>query len=260
MKTFKQFINEQQRLPFDMYEHGHDRVIPFDMYEHGHDRHDRYELHEGLISKWASESGSPIDETHPELQKHHSENFNRDDNDAIGHYVMGGLYAQQSTGSGSLNRHLLKTHTDNQPSPSSSTIPGESGRSDVHFDLNKLDTALNINKLKEPLTTYTGLKHNPTPQSSDGVTHLPVYTSSSPNRHVALKYAPAINGIRHIIKIDHGIGHTGAYIGNNPAITPFHDDEFIIPRHSHIKINPVPEEHENAYGDKFHIWHAKRLT
>jgi hypothetical protein len=268
MKTFKQFRERvipvsmidhgyERQIPFDICEHGDERQIPFDICEHGDDRH---LMVEGLISKWANTSGSPIDETHPDLQKQHHDNFTHDDKDSIGRYVMGGLYAHQGTGSAPLNKHLIKSHEDNHESPSSFTIRGEHGRSDVHYDLDKLDEATNRNKLKEPLTTYSGFKHNPSPKTSDGVTYFPAYTSSSPNKHIALKYAHPVDGIRHIMKIDHGVGHTGAYIGNNQNITPFYDDEFIMPRNTHLKINPVPEEHENSHGEKFHVWSAKRLT
>jgi hypothetical protein len=32
-----------------------------------------------------------------------------------------------------------------------------------------------------------------------------------------------------------------------------------MPRQQNLKIDQIPEEHENKHGDKFHIWNAKRL-
>jgi hypothetical protein len=251
MKTFKEFVDSVA-----MIDHGYHRIVPSMLIDHGFDRNI---ISEGKISDWVQGTGHPSEEIHPELRKSHIDNLSKEECDCIGHYIYGGLYAGHETGSKALNMHLLSEHNIGNPKPASFTIPETSETSEVKYNLPKLDSALSKNKLDRDLTTYSGLGFNPKPKTSDGVTHFPAYISSSPNRAVATKYSKPIDSIRHILKIEHKSGQRGAYIGNDRKITDFHDDEFIMSRHQNLKIDQIPEEHENKHGDKFHIWNAKRL-
>jgi len=177
---------------------------------------------------------------------------------AIHAYINGSLGEEDiSTGSEIVNKHLIKSHID-KTEPNKFFSFGESG---LDLNLNDLDEALKLNKLNAPLTTYSGIGFNPKKLMTEkGLLHLPAYTSSTTNKAVALRYTvPDSDGV-HVLQITHHKGATGFYVGDNEDYSPFMQKEHIMPRGITLKINPVPEIHEDDEGNKLNVWKAKRLA
>ena len=202
---------------------------------------------------------SPL-ESNLELAKEHKKSRTLEDRNALGNYISKGLNFGHDTGSSELNKHLINQYKENKPKPTNFTYVPKGHcymENSETMDLHHLDNAIRKNKLKAPLTTYSGIGFDPAEHNTDNIMHFPAYTSGSLNRAVSTKYTKPNN--RHILQIDHKIGHTGAYIGNDSDISPFNDDEFIMPRNIKVKIHHTPEEHEDTDGTKFKIWKATRI-
>lgn len=176
---------------------------------------------------------------------------------AIHAYINGSLGDEDfSTGSEMVNRHLLEAHQYKVEPRRLFSFP----QSGLHLNLDHLDAALRTNRLNGPLVTYSGLGFNPGRLLSDsGLLHLPAYTSSSTNKIVALRYTTPDSQGLHILRIHHTRGSTGFYVGDNQDYSDFAQKEHIMPRGVTIKVNPVPDIHQDPTGTKLHVWNARRL-
>ena len=283
MKTFKNFVENEKKSIVAHAWHGENRKLETIYAWHGDDR-SLSELNEGYMQDWSSEtepSGKHefdpkyfykqngykqtkkyvSSEINPELVDEHMKNINQQDHNVIGNYISRGKNFGHESGSKELNKNLIELNKQGKRQPSSFTYKphtDDSYEQDPHIiNLDHLDSALDKNKLTKKLTTYTGVGFDPVDLRNEHMIHLPSYTSGSLNRAVATKYTNPED--RHILQIEHDVGHTGMYVGNNKKITPFKDNEFIMPRGINIELHHTPEEHEDTDGTKFKIWKATRI-
>lgn len=253
---------DKEKPPVIIVSHGHNRKIPAIIISHGHNR--KLPTVKESIEDWEHDNKNETNDDdilkNIRLLRKHKANRTSDDETALKSYVSAGLDAGHETGSRALNYHLLEMHNANKPKPSSFELKNEDGGK-IHYNLTHLDAALNRNKLTEPLTTYSGIGFDPSKLGShSGVVHMPSYTSSSLDKKTATKYAATVGDTKHVIQIEHDVGHPGAYIGNDKTVTPFRDNEYIMPRGSNLSIHPIPEEHRSEHdGEHFKIWKARRL-
>lgn len=190
---------------------------------------------------------------YPDLVQEHIRNLNQHHTDAIRAYIHGGLDVGHDTGSIVVNTNLIGAYNRNVPIQKVHNF----GKHVLHID--HLDDALQQNKLKHSLTTYSGIGFDPVDVMKNGMLHLPAYTSSSTNKSVALEYAHAINNRYHILQIHHPTGSTGVYLGDNHDYTPFNQKEHIMPRGVTLSIDSTPDVYTDSEGKKIHVWKAKRL-
>lgn len=157
-----------------------------------------------------------------------------------------------------LNKMLYAAHKNNTQHPMSFEI---SGRHNFTHDLHGIDAAVSRNKLKYELTTYSGISWHPHDKmDADNIVHLPAYTSTSTNKTIAHNFAKMHKTHRdvpvHVLKIRHPEGSSGMFTHNDTTISHFElEDEYIMPRKSTIRVNPVPEVHGNL-----HVWHSERIN
>lgn len=265
MKTFKQFSHEQRGRLLDIPPiHMAHTIVPTVHSLHGMNR-DKYEeycktlpVNEGSIEDWFSKTGTVVHSFDRDLLKEHKANYTPEDVQNIAKYTFGGLHHDDHSGSRRLTEHLLNAHKLKHPHPREFTIHGDPK---IHYDLDSMDKTMKRNTLKKPLVTYSGIGFNPQLKKGD-VFYTPAYMSSSLNRQVATNYAN-LNHTggehRHIFVIHHEPGHQGAYIANDPDLTPFDHDEFITPRSRNFKLMDNPIQHESHDGKKYKLWNVKPL-
>lgn len=161
-----------------------------------------------------------------------------------------------------INNFLFGAKNDNLQVPSELPV---SGYHNFSHDIQGLDSAIHRNRLKHDLVTYSGIDWNPAEKIQGGLLHLPAYTSTTLDKHIAYKFATGHveksktpTKDMHIIRMINPVGSTGFYTHNDPVITQFDEEhEYVIPRGITVKINPFPKI--VSVGDKkLHIWDAHR--
>jgi len=202
-----------------------------------------------------------------ELSDEHINKLTHKDRNAVDAYVNGGHHNDQhsdeeeTSGSHDVNKHLIDSHNKGVAPQKNFHFKRDSiGIPDKHLHIDHLDDALAKNKLKAPLSTYSGVSFDPSKMiDKQNTLHMPAYTSSSTNRAVAVKYAVKTPTGRHILHIEHPKGSTGLYIGDDDTFGGFGDKEHISPRNMQLHINPIPEIHTHG-THTIHVWHAKRVA
>ena len=113
---------------------------------------------------------------------------------------------------------------------------------DVIRDIGHLDTAMNVTKLHEPLTVYSGtdpahaeiLRNN-------SIVHHPSFLSSSLSISKARGFADqGDDGKGDVVAIHLPKGFSGVYTGDMSSIPS--EKEFILPRHTNLIIDPHKKE------------------
>lgn len=113
------------------------------------------------------------------------------------------------------------------------------------------------------MAVYSGVKFHPDRLASQTPTreiHLPAYTSTSIKPSVTEEFATNQreddnSGVKHIIKFHLDEGQKGFYIGDHSKLS--HENEFILPRHTRIKLGETPDTRFSAKdGTPIHIWDA----
>lgn len=116
------------------------------------------------------------------------------------------------------------------------------------------------------LSVYSGLKYDPEPEikrakrMTNGVIHLPAYTSTSLDKGVAEQYAiPSGYGRSKTLHIFHfhlDPEDNGVFLGRRHSVHPS-ESELLLPRNTKIHIDG--EEEHDANPLKLKIWHVKAL-
>lgn len=121
-----------------------------------------------------------------------------------------------------------------------------------------LDTAMNVTKLHEPLTVYSGtdpahanlLRNNP-------IVHHPSFLSSSLSMSKARGFADqGSDGQGDVVAIHLPKGFSGVYTGDMSSIPS--EKEFILPRHTNLIIDPHKKDvvYSMDGNRKFIVHHA----
>lgn len=202
------------------------------------------------ISKWYKENDNTRDAMHSLWEQHHTD----DDKTAVYKYTAA---------STPLNRSLHAHGEEGKQHPLE--FPIKTNRSNFTHDIRALDAAVNRNKLKHGLTTYSGISWNPSEKlknSPDNIVNHPAYISSTHEKKVAVHFAEtnakSDDADLHILKIYHPPGSTGMDLKEDPAFSYYtHEREFVVPRDSKLKLNPVPKTYTKN-GRNVHVWEARR--
>lgn len=200
-----------------------------------------------------------MQETHPRLARTHISTLDDKDKQTLYHYVNHGLEINPPMRSGSshVNATLMNRA---EYSPYVEYPDG------YRFNIIHMDSVLHKTGVpQDKFSTYSGIRFDPS-KVKDEKNHInfPCYMSSSTRRATAARYSLAgfPDSIdHHILHIHHHKDQRGIYIGHNPEITKFKDDEFILPRLSLLKLNPTPDTYASTYKGmtrNFHVWHANR--
>ena len=200
---------------------------------------------------------SDIDKTNPTHQTHEqlSEHYKLDDYNQI-HAVK-----NYTGGSSVLNNHLFDTKGDHDK------INHDNMRG-YGFDIQQLDRALDQRAAPKEFFVYSGIPFNPNEvKNTDGLIHLPAYTSTSLKfskatgfaRHFSDHDDPEHTSHHHVLKIHipEGSKH-GGYIDQHSNYKD-NEHEFLMKRNSVIKVDRVPETHIASNGinhTKVHVWNA----
>lgn len=202
-----------------------------------------------------------------EMSDNHASNLNTTDKLNIHSYITGGADFKDAkdpnhtSGSSNINKKLIESHNTGGSLNKNFDFNSHSEYGKKKVNIDQLDSAISKNKLEKHLVTYSGIGFNPRDiMDSRKKIHLPAYTSSSVNSRIAHMYARKTpNNEKHILRITHPVGSTGMFVGHNPALTPYSDNEHISPRKMTISVNPTPVVHiDDNTGCKLHIWHATR--
>ncbi len=153
------------------------------------------------------------------------------------------------------------------------------GGADSTINVPTLDKLIQKHKTQTPMTVYTGAHFDPS-QHRDKILHLPSYTSTSVNPHVAkdfgipFKHINPDTGnkhfIRHILRIEVPKGHP--HLFTDPASEYHGQGEVILPRNTRVHIDQEPthiihgkfESHfdgdsSDSDNTTHYIWNAKIL-
>ena len=292
MKTFKEFksnINfNKHDYPAVIIDHGtgnQDKTKedkPFNKHDYpsviiDHGEHAKKDLSEGLISgiknlfkpkkniknsSWFDKDENEhlttpskdknIDDTHYFLNNR-KKPLSYDEKDAVSRYTLS---------SWKINQHFLDQHK-NKELYKKIAVPTKytHGVVEPSFDSEHMDSALN-HPIGHELHTYSGVGFDVNKTAnSDGILHLPAYTSTSIDKNVAKKFAHKGHRENHLSKrnIIHfhlQENNKGKYLGTDSNIHS--EKEFTLPRNTTIKIHNLnnPEEHTSISGEKYHVYHA----
>lgn len=96
--------------------------------------------------------------------------------------------------------------------------------------VDKLDSAINSNKIKKDMVVYSGVKFNPNDiKDENGMIRSPAYISATHNKSLALDYVPTQRR-SHLLAIHLKAGHPAAHI-SKVSVWP-HEGETLIGRNS----------------------------
>lgn len=258
-KTFLQFLEEQSEASLNL-----DADFPSIIFENCN----YSQLDEGhLAYDWSFHSPdvSTSEREHLAIRDQHVKTLLEHPNmqEAVLKYVHAGKLCNHETGSSELSKFLHQCHKENKPVPEHFTFKSNSEHNDIPFHIPSMDAAVKSHTLPYDLKTYSGVGFDPSEHmSGTRVVKYPAYMSSSPSRSVVSKYAKNVNGVHHIVEIQHRKGQHGLYIGNHPDVTIYKQNEFITPRNIHLKFGQDHEHetHHDDQGNEYKIWKATRLS
>ncbi len=131
--------------------------------------------------------------------------------------------------------------------------------------IEKMDGVLNRHKTDRDMDLYTGIRGKPK-TDENGHAHLPGYTSTTLDQHVAADFAMAKSNTNtiHILHIKLPAGSHAAslhHVGRRSNDKDDHheydnENEILMARGHTIKINPKPTIYKDMDDIKHHIWHA----
>lgn len=202
---------------------------------------------------------SMLIDTHPMLAKSHLSNLLDHDIKRVYDYVHVGLEHNPSMRSGSafINDSLYDARHHGISPPKAILHPNG-----VIFDIHHFDSILRKNRNPyDEFSTYSGIAYDPsTKTDSTNVLNSPHYLSSSTRRATAARYSmhDMNSSDMHILHIIHTKDTPGLYLGNNPMMTKYKDDEYILPRNSSLKLNGkhTYKSTYNGIQRNFHVWNA----
>lgn len=133
----------------------------------------------------------------------------------------------------------------------------------VHEKLtDRLDKVLHRHTLPSSLHVYSGMGPNRTYAVRNAAKegkhlHLPAYTSTSTSKHIGSVFSRTSHEKdkkeTHMLHVHLPKGHAGLYIDKGGQTQT--EQEFLLPRHTKLKIHPKPTVFETD-THKHHIWHA----
>ena len=130
--------------------------------------------------------------------------------------------------------------------------------------IKRMDGVLNRHKTDRDMDVYTGIRGKPK-TDENGHAHLPGYTSTSLDKHVAEEFAlnKTNTSSIHILHIKLPAGSHAAslhHVGRSDDQDDYHEfeneNEIMMARGHTIKIDPKPTIHKDFDDIKHHIWHA----
>lgn len=147
-----------------------------------------------------------------------------------------------------LNTSLFKNHLNGE----------KHERHQNGHDTKALDSAVHRNKLGHDLHVYSGTSFNPdhmAKKHADRHIHLAAYTSTTIHKGIAKEFADSGDEHMHVLHIHLKKGQKGKYVAHHsPGNADEH--EFVLPRHTTLKVHPEPSIHHDSYGSKYHVWKA----
>ena len=169
-----------------------------------------------------------------------------------------------------INNHNYKKHTNDYYKNSVKKHPSEYDYIDAQTK--PLDSAIGKSHLEKPTTLYSGVKFHPDKEASkhpDRLIHLPAFTSTSKDRHVASSFSDSFpdperkgHSERHVLEIRAHPHHKALDLSNHEPDEGGNksEEEVILPRHTTLKIAHKPETHVGmSLGKtiKIHHWKAE---
>lgn len=154
----------------------------------------------------------------------------------------------------------LKHHYDKRYKGDRYTHPDQNPSEKI----NKMDGVLDRHKTDRDMEVYTGIRGKPK-TDENGHAHLPGYTSTSLDKHVAAEFALSKTNTSsiHILHIKLPAGSHAAslhHVGRSDDQDDHHEyeneNEILMARGHTIKIDPKPTIHKDFDDIKHHIWHA----
>ena len=180
-----------------------------------------------------------------------------DSPDLSSKYSDGGVHHRPES---ALLNGWLKHHYDNNYTGIRYRHPDQNPTSKIKA----MDALLNRHKTDRDLDVYTGIRNAPK-TDENGHAHLPGYTSTSLDRHMAQEFAhgKSESDNTHILHIKLPAGSHAAslhHIGRPDEKEEDehyeHEHEIMMARGYTIKVNPKPTIHTDSEDVNHHIWHA----
>lgn len=152
-----------------------------------------------------------------------------------------------------LNKHLYEAHLNGEKH--AEAVPGKD--EDFHVP-SRLQSAVS-KPLTHDLHVHTGVRFHPgevAAQHPEGHIHLPAFTSTSIHPGVAASFATpqGPNNDFHVMHVHLKTGDKARYVAG--ASHFFHEKEVTLPMKTTLKVHPTPDVHTDGAGTKVHIWHA----
>jgi hypothetical protein len=267
LSTYKKLIKPTKDIPVaDLSQHRDSKGAVVDLSHHRTKEHIPKKSIKESTESWLSDHDSAdIAAHHEPLEQEHASNLKPEHHRAIEAIINGGLEDGDETGSRRVNNDLIEAHNTGRPHEPEHVF-GDDEDNKRYLKISTLDDALKQNKLKKKLTTYSGLGFDPrTKTDATGKIFNPGYTFSSTDPNRAHKYATPIYNKEtdkmeyHIARIEHPVGSTGMYVGNNEDYSPFYDSEHIAPRGTTL-LKIGEESHTNKNGRLTIIHKYRRIT